>query len=81
MSQTGPVLLRRPIVSLFSDLLSLLWESLSAKLIHTFTAPLVKFEVRPLRGTGGHGFKSRSGYTKSLEMALAAPLLALRLTG
>ena len=32
----------------------------------------------PLRGTGGHGFDPGSGRTK---MVLAAPRLALRLTG
>ena len=42
-------------------------------------APIAQLVVCPLRGMGGHGFDP--GPRLTVKMVLAAPRLALRLTG
>ena len=44
-------------------------------------APIAQLVECPLRGTGGHGFDPGPRHTKVVKMVLAAPRLALRLTG
>ena len=43
--------------------------------------PVAQLVECPLRGTGGHGFDPGPRHTKVVKMVLAAPRLALRLTG
>ena len=44
-------------------------------------APVAQLVESLLRGMGGHGFDSGLRHTKVVKMVLAAPRLALRLTG
>ena len=44
-------------------------------------APVAQLVECPLRGTGSHGFDPGPRHTKVVKMVLAAPCLALRLTG
>ena len=58
-------------------------EKLLQKVLFKCTgpAPIAQLVECPLRGTGGHGFDPGPRHTKVVKMVLAAPRLALRLTG